>query len=700
MSTADVNRMITAARIMDKRGQLDFAIQLYLKAGEPKEAARILADNGRHGDAGQLLLKYVGVEVGNIGKPTGINRKYVYLAANYLAKGDDPQGAIQILAALGEREKAADLLEREGDLLSAQRLRSKSKGFTAHEGEGKGPRLRGSGSSGSKSAAEKLEREGKLDLAVMSYVQIRRYGDAGRILKGMGKLEKAAEMYTEAGMPYEAAECFFRLGDAENGLSKLVTVPREDRRYRNAAAHAVRVASGLNAIDFQLEHFLTKFIGTGPSDENEVEVFYLLSRLYENHNLLENAKEVLKKVVSSSPKFRDAAERLTNIENRTKVGSNIYDKILKEEESFRGERGASNPKPLPTKLPSLPPLPEIPQPLQEAPAAYPSVAMPAPQPQGSGIAATMQIPGLGGAGAPYPAVPQVPAAPAVPDSDPGFVVGNVIADRYQIDEMIGQGGMATVFKATDLELEDKVALKVFNQPLHDPKAQEESLSRFKLELKLSRQLMHPNVIRLYDIGMHSGHRYISMELLIGKSLEDVLEEQIDIPRGLWYLIQAAAGLQSAHDKGVIHRDVKPDNLFVTKEETVKVMDFGIAKTGMQRGVTVAGMMAGTPEYMAPEQITDFSNVTASADMYSLGVVAYRMFTGVVPFQHEELVPLLMMHVQQPPRPLREIKPDVPEDLEKVVLRMMGKKPEARFEDLRDLARYLQHIRSRYAQGGR
>ena len=137
-----------------------------------------------------------------------------------------------------------------------------------------------------------------------------------------------------------------------------------------------------------------------------------------------------------------------------------------------------------------------------------------------------------------------------------FAVGSTVAQRYRLEAQIGQGGMASVFRAYDLELEEQVALKVFDVP----QTSEVLVARFKQELKLSRQLIHPNIIRLYDIGMHQGHRYISMELLTGKSLKDRMAQPIEFRTAVGYLLQACHGLQAAHDAGVVHRDVKPDEL--------------------------------------------------------------------------------------------------------------------------------------------
>jgi serine/threonine-protein kinase len=281
----------------------------------------------------------------------------------------------------------------------------------------------------------------------------------------------------------------------------------------------------------------------------------------------------------------------------------------------------------------------------------------------------------------------------VDDPPPGapeekFEVGATIASRYRLEAKIGQGGMAVVFRAFDLELEENVALKVFNVE----QSSEVLVARFKQELKLSRQLIHPNIIRLYDIGLNHGHRYISMELLLGKSLKERMREPIPFRTALGYLLQACHGLQAAHDAGVVHRDVKPDNFFVTDDGVLKVMDFGIAKQHATPGVTIAGAIAGTPLYMSPEQIGNFSSVTHLTDLYALGVCAYEMFTGQVPFFHAELVPLLMMHVNAQPAPPRQKNPQLPPALDAAIVKLLAKDPAQRYQSCRELAEDLGKIR--------
>jgi serine/threonine protein kinase len=171
---------------------------------------------------------------------------------------------------------------------------------------------------------------------------------------------------------------------------------------------------------------------------------------------------------------------------------------------------------------------------------------------------------------------------------------------------------------------------------------------------------------------------------------------IEFRTALGYLLQACHGLQAAHDAGVVHRDVKPDNFFVTDDGVLKVMDFGIAKQYATPGVTVAGSIAGTPLYMSPEQVGNFSAVTHLTDLYALGVCAYEMFTGQVPFFHEDLVPLLMMHVNNQPVPPQQRNPHVPAELNAMILKLLAKDPKQRYQSCRYLAQDLGKIRDAYA----
>jgi eukaryotic-like serine/threonine-protein kinase len=296
--------------------------------------------------------------------------------------------------------------------------------------------------------------------------------------------------------------------------------------------------------------------------------------------------------------------------------------------------------------------------------------------------------------APFPAARSgdtVELPPRGPLSVPEL--GSVFAKRYEMQALLGEGGSALVFKAQDRELSEPVALKLFRSS--GQAETEDVISRYKLELSLSRLLTHPNIIRLFDLGFSGGWRYLTMELLEGKDLYTRLTETgrpIPLAQGLGWLEQVCAGLGAAHERGVIHRDIKPHNLFVTHDGTVKVMDFGIAKKMHSPGVTQAGMVRGTPEFISPEQITNFSSVSHLTDLYALGATAFMIFTGSPPFVADELTALLYAQANTPAPSPRVRNPEIPEGLENLILRLLEKNPQRRPQSAADVGAVLKSIR--------
>ena len=291
-----------------------------------------------------------------------------------------------------------------------------------------------------------------------------------------------------------------------------------------------------------------------------------------------------------------------------------------------------------------------------------------------------------------PAAPAKKKSPTV-DLPKAPTVGSRFANRYLLEALIGEGGSASVYRAMDLELNEQVAIKLFS-PATAAEA-ETMVARFKLELSLSRSLAHPNIIRLFDLGSQGEWRYLTMELLHGKDLATLMEERsapIPLLEGLKYLEQVCAGLHQAHERGVVHRDIKPHNLFVTSSGEVKVMDFGIARKLNSPGVTLIGTIAGTPEYMSPEQINGFSDVNHATDLYALGITAYQMFTDSLPFAQPELTRLLIAQATEAPPSARARNPAIPEDLELVLMKLLEKKPEDRPSSAAELGMSLRSIR--------
>lgn len=287
--------------------------------------------------------------------------------------------------------------------------------------------------------------------------------------------------------------------------------------------------------------------------------------------------------------------------------------------------------------------------------------------------------------------PPAPASGSAADDRPTFYPGLVIAGRYRLGERLGAGGMSVVFRAVDLEIDDEIAVKVLTQAVFDA----ETDARLRRELMLSRQIVHRNIVRTFEMGRVQALRYLILELLRGRKLSDRMHAgPLPLGEGLDYLAQACAGLQAAHDLGVVHRDVKPGNFFIADGGVLKVMDFGLAKVRDAPGLTPTGVIAGTPAYMAPEQGSDFRSVTPATDIYALGVVAYEMFTATLPFVHENPIALLNMHRDLPPTSPRSRNPTLPEAVEQVILRCLDKDPGARFGSCREMGQHILAIRSR------
>jgi serine/threonine protein kinase len=286
--------------------------------------------------------------------------------------------------------------------------------------------------------------------------------------------------------------------------------------------------------------------------------------------------------------------------------------------------------------------------------------------------------------------PEEMSPPAGPPDDAAEVIkpGLVIDGRYEVLAHLGDGATASVFKAADHELGDVIAMKVFHLMISRNDSMAE---RMKLEIKACRKLSHRNIIKIFDIGGFAGHRYLTMEFLQGKTVEDRIRDPITLNQSLDLLIQACRGLDEAHRNHFVHRDVKPDNIFVTDEGIVKVMDFGIAKQTTAEGMTLTGTILGTPGYMAPEQIDGSSPISQSADQYAIGSMAYRMLTGTMVFQHQEMMPLLMMHVTDTPELPSKRAPNISPEIDSIVMKLLSKKPEDRFASCSDVADALQGL---------
>src|SRR3989475_7112747 len=271
-----------------------------------------------------------------------------------------------------------------------------------------------------------------------------------------------------------------------------------------------------------------------------------------------------------------------------------------------------------------------------------------------------------------------------------FMQIEVLGDRYQLQDPIGRGGMATIYRARDLRMDRTVAVKVLREVYStDPKF----VRRFQVEAKAASALQHPNSVQVYDYGQTDGNYYIVMELIEGTDLRRYLRSRgvLDIDRAVIIAHDIALGLGAAHRRSIVHRDVKPQNVLVGRDGSIKLTDFGIAsvyKDINAERLTTTGMTLGTVQYFAPEQAQG-EIVSPAADVYALGIVMYEMVTGHTPFNGDSPVVVALQHIRDQPTPPSLFNPSLPTALEEIILRCLKKVPEMRFRDGSQLARALE-----------
>jgi len=264
--------------------------------------------------------------------------------------------------------------------------------------------------------------------------------------------------------------------------------------------------------------------------------------------------------------------------------------------------------------------------------------------------------------------------------------------RYHILEQLGEGGMATVYKAYDTRLERNVALKVLRTELFSPILLDQVLQRFEREAKSLAKLSHPNIVNILDFGEHEDMPYLIMEYLPGGTLKQKLGHAIPWHDAIRMILPVANGLSFAHQNGIIHRDVKPSNILLQSTKSAVLTDFGIAKLleGVEgQTLTGSGVGIGTPEYMAPEQGVGAHTTDARADVYSLGIVLYEMITGRKPYVADTPMAVVLKQMTDPlPRPATFV-PDLPENVEQILLKALAKEPEDRYQNMDELINALE-----------
>ena len=270
-------------------------------------------------------------------------------------------------------------------------------------------------------------------------------------------------------------------------------------------------------------------------------------------------------------------------------------------------------------------------------------------------------------------------------------VGKLLDKRYLIHRVIGVGGMAVVFEAQDIVMNRKVAVKMLKDEIaHD----EHAVKRFINESKAVSMLSHPNIVKIFDISVKGNLKYIVMERVEGITLKSYMQKKgaLSTEEVLSYSEQVLKALEHAHSKGIIHRDIKPQNILLLKNGKVKVTDFGIAKLPNAETVTMDDKAIGTVYYISPEQASG-KGIDPRSDLYSVGVLMYEMASGTLPFNADTPVSVALMQVTDQPKAPSEIKPDIPRGLEQIILGAMEKNPDRRFQSAEQMLRYVARLRS-------
>ena len=699
-----------AARLLEADGRVDKALDLYRRARSPADVGRVLDRLDCFEEAGQVFAgagdfaaaaRSFEAEIERLKKrraPQAARRKAYRWASHFHAKAGNVERASELLLVSGEPERAARVLAAAGHHAEAARLYLSLDMRT----EAVDTLLRAERPLEAAALCEEIgehalaarlfHKAGDMTGAVRNWRTAQKWIDAARGAVELEDWDTAGEMFSRAGEFLDAGRALLSAGRPDDAIKSLTLLKFDDPRYLDAAEVVVEALEVKGDISFAAERFLSEFLFR-PLDAAGSTLLYRLGRVYEQGEFWETAQEHYETLCKAAPGFRDAEERLRRVVAHQRDSSAIYKQVLKEDfgyekrtrrmEDRRRER--LEPDGDLDAFPDLPASPAAPveDPTETTPLVSDSLLTPTPRGARTTVAPDSQ---------PFPASGDEPPT-QTRDQQPVALrleEGTQITPRYRLLSKLGAGGRGAVFGAQDLELDERVAIKV----IHPTGVTEQSVAQFRQELKLARKLTHPNIIRLHDLGEAQGLHFITMEYLDGHDLGGVLEANdggAEIEFVLDVVGQICDGLGAAHDLGVIHRDIKPSNVMLVAGGTAKILDFGIAKLMAVEGMTRTGLAYGTPLYMSPEQIRGSREIDHRSDLYSLGCLMFTLLCGRVPFEAEEAFELLMAHVSRPPPRPSELRPGLPPGLEPIVLKLLEKDPDDRFESCAALKRAIEAI---------
>ncbi len=267
--------------------------------------------------------------------------------------------------------------------------------------------------------------------------------------------------------------------------------------------------------------------------------------------------------------------------------------------------------------------------------------------------------------------------------------GSVFAGRYEIIEELGKGGMGKVYRVEDTKVKEEIALKLIKPEIA---ADQKTIERFRNELKIARKIRHKNVCAMFDLSEEKGSHFITMEYVSGGDLKKFIRRsgQLSVGKAVSIAKQICDGLAEAHSLGIVHRDLKPNNIMIDDNGNARIMDFGIARTIREKGITGSGVMIGTPEYMSPEQV-DGKEADQRADIYSLGIILYEMLTGKVPFEGDTAFSIGVKQKSEIPRPPKDLNKQISEDLNRMILKCLEKEREKRYQSVSELQSELMNL---------